>query len=103
MAFYSGCCLVVAVPQEYPKKNDLTQFLASILDGCEISVVEDSTATEPFAERVTIKTGSQLGSLQGTRNFASPANPAPKESTSAEFLFATAGEAIQEFLRDSKQ
>jgi hypothetical protein len=103
MAFYSGCSLVVAVPQDYPKKDDLTQFLASKLDGCEISVVEDPTATEPFAERVTIREDSQLGSLRGTRDFASPVNPAPIKSTSAEFLVATAGEAIHEFLRDSKQ
>jgi hypothetical protein len=103
MAFYSGCSLVVAIPQDYSKKDDLTQFLASKLDGCEISVVEDPTAEEPFAERVTIREDSQLGSLQGTRDFASPANPAPTKSTSGEFLMGTAGEAIHEFLRDSKE
>jgi hypothetical protein len=103
MAFYSGCSLVVAIPQDYSKKDDLTQFLASKLDGCEISVVEDPTAEEPFVERATIKEDSQLGSLQGTRDFASPANPAPRESTSWEFLMGTAGEAIHEFLRDSKE
>ncbi len=102
MAFYSGCSLVVAIPQDYSKKDDLTQFLASKLDGCEISVVEDPTAEEPFAERVMIKEDSQLGSLQGTRDFASPANPAPTESTSEEFLMATAAEAVHEFLRGSK-
>jgi hypothetical protein len=102
MAFYSGCSLVVAIPQDYSKKDDLTQFLASKLNGCEISAVEDPTIEEPFAERVRIREDSKRGSLQGTRDFASPANPAPMESTSGEFLMGTAGEAIREFLRDSK-
>ena len=103
MAFYSGCSLVVAIPQDYSKKDDLTQFLASKLDGCEISVVEDPTVAEPLPKSVKIREDSQLGSLRGTRDFASPVNPAPIKSTSAEFLMATAGEAIHDFLRDSRQ
>jgi hypothetical protein len=100
MAFYSGCSLIVAIPQGYSKKDDLTQYLSSKLDGCEISVVEHSTAKEPFAERVMIR---EDANLQGTRDFASPGNPAPKEITSGEFLMVTAGEAIREFLRDFKK
>ena len=103
MPFYSGCRLIVAIPQDYSKKDDLTQFLTSNLDGCEIRVVEDPTAREPFPERVMIREDSQLGSLQGTRDFASPANPAPEECTSEEFLMVTAGEAIHAFLRDFKE
>jgi hypothetical protein len=102
MAFYSGCSLVVAIPQDYSKGDDLTQFLASKLDGCEISVVEDPTAKRPFPERVMIREDSQLRSLQRTRDVASPCDPAPTESTS-EFLVATAGEAIHEFLQDSQE
>ena len=102
MAFYSGCSLVVAIPQDYSKKDDLTQFLASKLDGCEISVVEDPTATEPFPQSVKIREDSQLGNLQGTRDFASPVNSAPMESTSGEFLMRVAGESIHDFIRDSK-
>jgi len=52
MAFYSGCSLIVAIPQDYSKRDDLTQFLSSKLDGCEISVVEVPTAKEPFPEKV---------------------------------------------------
>jgi hypothetical protein len=103
MAFYSGCSLIVAIPQDYSKKDDLTQFLTSKLDGCEISVVENPTAREPFPESVRISEDSQLGRLQGTRDFASPANPAPEKSTSEDFLMVRAGEAINEFLRDSKE
>ena len=102
MAFYSGCSLVVAIPQDYSKKDDLTQFLASKLDGCEISVVEDPTAAEPFPESVKIREDSQLGNPQGTRDFASPVNPAPMESTSGEFLMRVAGESVHEFIRNSK-
>jgi hypothetical protein len=103
MAFYSGCSLVVAIPQDYSKKDDLTQFLSSRLDGCEISVVEDSSAKEPFAEKAIIKEDSQLNSLQGTRDFASPANPAPAESTSTQFLLGAAADAIQEFFKQSRE
>jgi hypothetical protein len=103
MAFYSGCSLVVAIPQDYSKKDDLTQFLSSRLDGCEISVVEDSSAKEPFAEKAIIKEDSQLNSLQGTRDFASPANPAPAESTSTQFLVGAAADAIQEFFKQSRE
>jgi hypothetical protein len=101
MAFYSGCSLVVAIPQDYSKKDDLTQFLSSKLDGCEISVVEDSSAKEPFAQKAVIKEDSQLNSLQGTRDFASPTNPAPEESTSTEFLMGAAADAIQEFISET--
>jgi hypothetical protein len=103
MAFYSGCRLVVAIPQDYPKKDDLTQFLASKLDGCEISVVEDPTAKGPFAKRVMIAKDSQLGRMQGTRDFASPAHPAPTESNSGEFFMVTAREIIHEFIRNSEE
>jgi hypothetical protein len=103
MAFYSGCSLIVAIPQDYSRKDDLTQFLTSQFDGCEISVVEDPTAREPFPEKVMIREDSQLGSFQGTRDFASPSNPAPEETTSEEFLMVTAGEAIRKFLRDSRE
>jgi hypothetical protein len=102
MAFYSGCSLVVAIPRDYSKKDGLTQFLAPKIDGCEISVVEDPAAAEPFPESVKIREDSQLGNLQGTRDFASHINPAPMESTSGEFLMRVAGESIHEFIRDSK-
>jgi hypothetical protein len=98
MAFYSGCSLVVAIPKEYAKRDDLTQFLSSKLDGCEVSVVEESSVKEPFAKKAIIKEDSQLNSLQGTRDFASPTNPAPAESTSTEFLMGAAADAIQEFI-----
>jgi hypothetical protein len=103
MAFYSGCSLIVAIPQDYSKKDDLTRFLTSQFEGCEISVVEDPVAKEPFPERVMIREDSQLGRLQGTRDFASPDNPAPEARTSEEFLMVRAGEAIHEFLRDSRE
>jgi hypothetical protein len=96
MAFYSGCSLIVAIPQDYLKKDDLTQFLASRLDGCEISVVEDPTAKEPYPEKVMIRE-DLLGSPPG-RDAASPSNPAATENRS-EFLMAAAGEAIHEFLQ----
>jgi hypothetical protein len=98
MAFYSECSLIVAIPPDYAKKDDLTRFLSSKLDGCIISVLEDPAAKEPFPKRAIIKEDSQLNSLQGTRDFASPGNPAPEESTSAEFLMGAAGEAIRDFL-----
>jgi hypothetical protein len=101
MAFYSGCSLVVTIPQDYSRKDDLTQFLSSKLDGCEISVVEDSSAKEPFAQKAIIKEDSQLNSLQGTRDFASPTNPAPAERTSIEFLMGAAADAIQEFISEN--
>jgi hypothetical protein len=101
MAFYSGCSLVVTIPQDYSRKDDLTQFLESKLDGCEISVVEDSSAKEPFAQKAIIKEDSQLNSLQGTRDFASPTNPAPAERTSIEFLMGAAADAIQEFISEN--
>ncbi len=100
MAFYSGCSLVVTIPQGYSKQDDLTQFLSSKLDGCEISVVEDSSAKEPFAQKAVIRENSQLNSLQGTRDFASPTNPAPAECTSTEFLKGAAADAIQEFISE---
>jgi hypothetical protein len=93
MAFYSGCSLIVAIPQDYSKRDDLTQFLSSKLDGCEISVVEVPTAKEPFPEKVMIKEDF-LRSLQGS-DFAT-------ENTS-ELLLVAAGEAIHEFLKDSKE
>ena len=99
MAFYSGCSLIVAIPQDYLKRDDLTQFLSSKLDGCEISVVEVPTAKEPFPEKVMIKEDF-LGSPQRS-DFAAHSNPLPAENTS-EFLMVTAGEAILEFLKDSK-
>ena len=101
MAFYSGCSLVVTIPQGYSKQDDLTQFLSSKLDGCEISVVEDSSAKEPVAQRAVIKEDSPLNSLQGTRDFASPTNPAPAECTSTEFFMGAAADAIQEFISET--
>jgi hypothetical protein len=101
MAFYSGCSLVVTIPKDYSKRDDLTQFLSSRLDGCQISVVEDSSAKEPSAQKAIIKEDSQLNSLQGTRDFASPTNPAPAESTSTEFLLGAAADAIQEFISET--
>ena len=100
MALYSGCSLIVAIPQDYSKRDDLTQFLSSKLDGCEISVVEVPTAKEPFPEKVMTKEDS-LGSLQGS-DFASHSNPVPTENT-LELLMVAAGEAIHEFLKDSKE
>jgi hypothetical protein len=93
MAFYSGCSLIVAIPQDYSKRDDLTQFLSSKLDGCEISVVEVPTAKEPFPEKVMIKEDS-LRSLQGS-DFAT--------ENASELLMVAAGEAIHEFLKDSKE
>src|SRR6202790_1249936 len=101
MAFYSECSLVITIPQDYSKKDDLTQFLSSKLDGCEISVVEDSSAKEPVAQRAVIKEDSPLNSLQGTRDFASPTNPAPAECTSTEFFMGAAADAIQDFISET--
>jgi hypothetical protein len=101
MPFYSGCSLIVAIPQDYARKDDLTQFLSSKLDGCEISVLEDVEAKKPFPLNATIKETSQLKSLQGTRDFDSPDKPATEETSSVEFLMGAAGEAIHDFLESS--
>jgi hypothetical protein len=100
MAFYSGCSLIVAIPQDYSKRDDLTQFLSSKLDGWEISVVEVPAAKEPFPEKVMVKEHS-LRSPRGS-DFASHSNTVPTENIS-EFLMVIAGEAIHEFLKDSKE
>ena len=32
MAFYSGCSLIVAIPQDYSKRDDLSDFAGHSLD-----------------------------------------------------------------------
>ena len=96
--FTLNAASLLRYPPDYPKKGDLTQLLSSKLDGCVISVLGDPAAKEPFPKRAIIKEDSQLNSLQGTRDLASPGDPAPEENTSAEFLMGAAGEAIHDFL-----
>jgi hypothetical protein len=63
MDLYSDCDLVVKVPLNYSKKDELIHFLKSKLEGCEIKIEEVET-DEPFAKNDEVVENSQLSGLR---------------------------------------
>ena len=97
MALYTGCSLLVNVPLNYPRKDELIRFLQSKFEGSEIKI-EESATDEPYAEAATVSERSQLSRLQAGKEWAPVGQPAPMENISGHFLLRSAGEAIKEFI-----
>jgi hypothetical protein len=67
MPLYAGCNLLVKIPFNYSKKDELTRFLESKLEGCKIKI-EESETDQPHAEEATVSEGSQLSGLQKAKH-----------------------------------
>jgi len=102
MAFYSTCSLVVEVPANYSKKDDLVRFLESKFEGCRIKI-EGSETKEIFAQSAEVSAKSRLSSLQVGKEWAPPGHPAPMESDAGPYLLRAANEAIEEFIEKSEK
>jgi hypothetical protein len=61
------CNLLVKIPFNYSKKDELTRFLESKLEGCKIKI-EESETDQPHAEEATVSEGSQLSGLQKAKH-----------------------------------
>jgi hypothetical protein len=102
MALYSDCNLLLKVPLNYSRNDELKQFLNSKLDGCKIKIEEFET-DEPFAQSVEVSENTQLSGLEVGKEWTLPGRPTPIESDSAPALLQAAKEAIEEFIGNSKK
>jgi hypothetical protein len=102
MALYSDCNLLVKVPLNYSKKDELIRFLKSKLEGCEIKIEEVET-DEPFAKNDEVVENSQLSGLQVGNEWTLPGRPTPMEGAAGPHLARAAREAIEEFIENSKK
>lgn len=102
MSFYSGCNLLVKVPLNYSKKDELIRFLESKLEGCKIEI-EESETDEPFAQSDEVSENSELSGLAVGKEWTTPRRPTPLESDAGPHLLRAAGEAIEEFIEKSEK
>jgi hypothetical protein len=102
MDLYSDCDLVVKVPLNYSKKDELIHFLKSKLEGCEIKIEEVET-DEPFAQNDEVVENSQLSGLEVGNEWTLPGRPTPMEGAAGPHLARAAREAIEEFIENSKK
>jgi hypothetical protein len=101
MSFYSGCNLLVEVPRNYSRKDELVRFLESKLEGCEIKI-EESETDEPFAKSDEVSENSELSGLAVGKEWTTPGRPTPLENDAGPHLLRAAGKAIKEFIAKSK-
>jgi hypothetical protein len=102
MALYSDCNLLVKVPLNYSKKDELIRLLKSKLEGCEIKFEEVET-DEPFAKNDKVVENSQLSGLEVDNEWTLPGRPTPMEGATGPHLARAAREAIEEFVENSRK
>jgi hypothetical protein len=100
MPLYTGCNLLVKIPFNYSKEDELIRFLESKLEGCQIKIGETGTA-QPYAEEATVLKDSQLSLLQVSENWAPRfGSPSRMVNDASPHLLRAAGQAIEEFIEN---
>jgi hypothetical protein len=100
MALYDNCSVLIQLPKDYSKTNELIRFLESKLEGCIFEIRESETEDEPQATHAFVAENSPTAGLQTgqvSTNLSRP--PTSFESDASNFPLRETNEAIAEFIR----
>jgi hypothetical protein len=100
MALYDNCSVLIQLPKDYSKTNELVRFLESKLEGCIFEIRESATEDEPQAAHAFVAEKSPIAGVQtgqvSTDLGRSP--PTSFESDASNFPLSEANEVIAEFI-----
>jgi hypothetical protein len=99
MALYDNCSVLIQLPKDYSKTNELIQFLESKLEGCMFEIRESVTEDEPQATHAFVAEESPIAGLQTGQVSTNISRPLTSlESDASNFPLREANEAIAEFI-----
>jgi hypothetical protein len=96
MALYDNCSVLIQLPKDYSKTNELVRFLESKLEGCIFEIRESATEEQPQAAHAFVAEKSRVQTGQVSTDLGR--SPTSFESHASNFPLREANEAIAEFV-----